>query len=146
MTNKVQGLYELCIRKVLDRMRELLGRVPEPLRLVSDYELAILNALTSCFPTGRTRGCYFHSGNVSQFSAFKTIFQMSKSVNMFVTGNVSECCWTWTTSSLLGDSCCSPSHSTVDCPDASSSKLHPSRIRGKQLYQKLFIPVQFQIS
>ncbi len=64
MSHKDQELYEECIKVVLERARERCGRVPQPVHLIADFELAILQALKKCFPTGQARGCYFHSSNV----------------------------------------------------------------------------------
>ena len=64
MTSRSQALYEACLRRVLEICREHTGRSPRPLLLVSDYEIAILQALASTFPTGQARGCYYHSGTV----------------------------------------------------------------------------------
>ena len=70
MSHKDQELYEECIKVVLERTQERCGRVPEPVHLISDFELAILQALKKCFPTGRARGCYFHSSNARKFAIF----------------------------------------------------------------------------
>lgn len=63
-THKGQELYQLCLNHVLLRTRDWVGRLPAPIRLVSDYELAILQSMSICFPTGKARDCSFHSGNV----------------------------------------------------------------------------------
>lgn len=65
MTSKSQELYTLCLNRLLMVCREKEGRYPAPLRLVSDFELAILQSLQECFPTGRARGCWYHYTAVS---------------------------------------------------------------------------------
>lgn len=64
MTSRSQVLYEACLRRVLEVCQQQTGRIPRPSLLVSDYELAILQAMASTFPTGQARGCYYHSGTV----------------------------------------------------------------------------------
>jgi hypothetical protein len=65
MTNKTQALYESCLRRLMEVCQQETGRVPEPRLLVANYELAILQAMSSVFPTvGRARGCYYYSGSV----------------------------------------------------------------------------------
>lgn len=79
ITKKTQGLYEACLRRVMDVCKAQTGRLPAPRLLVADYKLAILQATSSVFPTGRARGCYYHSGMVGKvqkqyFSNFKCSF------------------------------------------------------------------------
>jgi|688.fasta_scaffold1075547_1 hypothetical protein len=64
MTRRTQALYEAALRKVVEVCVQQTGRTPTPVRLISDYELAVLRAFSNVFPTGRARGCYFHSGQV----------------------------------------------------------------------------------
>ena len=64
MTRKTQALYEACLRRIVEVCHQQTGRTPQPTLLVSDYELAILQAMKTVFPTGRARGCYYHSGMV----------------------------------------------------------------------------------
>lgn len=64
MTRKSRVLYESALNRLLDVCFEQTGRRPSPELLISDYELAILEAAATCFPTGRARGCWYHSGNV----------------------------------------------------------------------------------
>lgn len=70
MTRKTRVLYELAMNRLLEVCVQHTGRRPVPALLVSDYELAILEALAICFPTGRSRGCWYHSGVVSLFLFF----------------------------------------------------------------------------
>ncbi|KAK4013039.1 hypothetical protein OUZ56_025283 [Daphnia magna] len=64
VTNKSRALYECCLRRLLEVSQQIKGRVPEPSLFVSDYELLILQSMSTVFPTGRARGCYYHSGMV----------------------------------------------------------------------------------
>lgn len=60
MTCKTTVLY----RSVLEEINELAklqeGKCPCPEVVISDFELAILGAVASEFPSSRTRGCWFH--------------------------------------------------------------------------------------
>ena len=60
MTCKTTVLY----RSVLEEINELAklqeGKGPCPEVVISDFELAILGAVASEFPSSRTRGCWFH--------------------------------------------------------------------------------------
>jgi hypothetical protein len=64
MTSRTEALYTLCINRVLEVCMNRTGRIPTPLRLISDYELAILRAMQAAFQNGRVRGCFDHSGMV----------------------------------------------------------------------------------
>lgn len=71
MTGKTQALYELALRRIIEVCLEHnTGRVPAPVRLVGDFEIAILQALSNCFPTGQARGCWFHYASVIIFTYF----------------------------------------------------------------------------
>ena len=67
MTAKTAALYE----KVIERIKLVAfqtNRVAlEPQLMISDYEIAILSAVSSQFPGGRARGCYFHQSQVNMF-------------------------------------------------------------------------------
>lgn len=65
MTRRTEGLYRRCLDRINQRCQGVLGRLPQPVSVRSDYEVAILAALAACYPTATARGCYFHSGNVS---------------------------------------------------------------------------------
>ena len=65
MTARTQELYVQCLTRLNEICREQHGRIPAPTRLIADYELGLLQAMQSCFPTGRARGCWFHSATVS---------------------------------------------------------------------------------
>lgn len=86
MTRKTQALYEVALRKVLEVCLQQTGRIPTPARLISDYELAILQALANVFPTGRARGCYFHSGQVGLFTPniYCILFIISETQKLFL--------------------------------------------------------------
>lgn len=45
MTHKEEGLYTLCLNRVLLRLRLKFDQVPNPLRFVGDFEWAILQSL-----------------------------------------------------------------------------------------------------
>ena len=68
MTRKTRQLYEAALNHLNDICFQQTGRRPTPLLLVSDYEIAILEAMTNCFPTGSARGYWYHSENVSTLS------------------------------------------------------------------------------
>ena len=63
MTGKTEDLYEGVLDHVKQRAIQL-GGEPRPTKLISDYELAIMNAMTTVFPTGNTQGCFFHFSQV----------------------------------------------------------------------------------
>ena len=60
MTKKNQRLYEEVIDYVIHLAEELFEKKIQPRFIMSDYELAILRAMTSKFPTARVKGCWFH--------------------------------------------------------------------------------------
>ena len=64
MTSKKQGLYEEVINLVMKCVRKKAGYAPQPDLVMSDFELAILNAMASRFPNSRVRGCWFHFAQV----------------------------------------------------------------------------------
>ncbi len=64
MTRKTRQLYEAAIGRLLEVCFQQTGRRPAPIKLVSDYEVAILESMSNCFPSGSARGCWYHSGNV----------------------------------------------------------------------------------
>ena len=63
MSGKTQEPYELATNHVLLAVEARYVR-PNIRLMVSDYEIAILEAMETCFPGGRARGCYFHYGQV----------------------------------------------------------------------------------
>ena len=60
MSGKSQELYERVIDRILSVLNQAGLPPPEVRLMVSDYELAILNAMKSRFGNGRAHGCYFH--------------------------------------------------------------------------------------
>ena len=64
MTSKRQALYEKVIDHMIATVEENVGCRPEPELIMSDYEMAILSALSSRFPNSRVRGCFFHYSQV----------------------------------------------------------------------------------
>jgi hypothetical protein len=66
MTEKTQALYTLVFDRVIEFLRTTAvgdGAITI-IKMVSDYEFAILNAMTAAFPGGTPRGCWFHFGQV----------------------------------------------------------------------------------
>lgn len=65
MSEKTQSLYQLVLDRILHVLRTVPGEGVGIIRMVSDYEFAILNAMEHAFPGGHSRGCWFHFGQVS---------------------------------------------------------------------------------
>ena len=61
MSGKTRQLYELAINRVLLAIEAQYVR-PNTRLMVNDYEIAILEAMETCFVGGRARVCYFHYG------------------------------------------------------------------------------------
>ena len=55
MTRKTNQLYEAALNHLTYVCFQQTVRRPTPLLLVSNYELAILQAMTNCFPTESAR-------------------------------------------------------------------------------------------
>lgn len=64
LTNKRQDLYQLMFQQFLNVVNGVNGRELAPTLLISDFELAILQAMQTIFPDARIRGCLFHYGQV----------------------------------------------------------------------------------
>nr|CAH0106314.1 unnamed protein product [Daphnia galeata] len=63
MTEKTRALYTLVFDKVIEVLRTTVGNgAITIINMVSDYEFAILNAMSAAFPRGTPRGCWFHFG------------------------------------------------------------------------------------
>jgi hypothetical protein len=60
MTSKKQGLYEQVLDVIIHLAQALFGKAIQPEFVMSDYEIAILSAMSLKFPTARIRGCWFH--------------------------------------------------------------------------------------
>ena len=60
------GEAEVLYRKVLDvlkrKRRDFQIHVPDPTTIISDFELAIINASVALFPAADMRLCFFHLG------------------------------------------------------------------------------------
>ena len=67
MTAKTAALYEQVIERIKSVALETNRVSLEPQLMISDYEIAILSAVSSKFPGGRARGCYFHQSLVNMF-------------------------------------------------------------------------------
>lgn len=69
MTGRTKLLYDAVLDRVKTVIRDFTGRVDNvPVELsISDYETAILSAMEDAFPGCRSRGCWFHFGQVSHF-------------------------------------------------------------------------------
>jgi hypothetical protein len=64
MTARTQAMYQLCLQRLLDIWVERTGARPQPLRMVADYELVLLQAMQTIFPNGHARGCWYQSSMV----------------------------------------------------------------------------------
>ena len=60
MTTKKQRLYEEIIYFVVNLAEEMFDEKIQPSLIMSDFEVAILSAMASKFPTARVKGCWFH--------------------------------------------------------------------------------------
>jgi hypothetical protein len=67
MTSKKQCLYEEVIDFVVDKVEICTGNKVQPETIISDFELAILNAMSTRFPNSKIKGCWFHYAQVSDF-------------------------------------------------------------------------------
>ncbi len=67
MSEKTRELYDAVIGKIVSILNEMHpGNGFGAELLISDYEEAIMKSLQSAFPNARSRGCWFHYGQVSQ--------------------------------------------------------------------------------
>ncbi|KAK4025046.1 hypothetical protein OUZ56_010551 [Daphnia magna] len=57
MSEKTKSLYQFVLDRIL--LRTGPGEGVGIIRMVSDYEFAILNAMEHAFPGGHSRGCWF---------------------------------------------------------------------------------------
>jgi transposase-like protein len=64
LTNKRQDLYLRVLRKFVTVARVINGQEPTPQLIISDFEMAIINAMEEVFPAARFQGCLFHYGQV----------------------------------------------------------------------------------
>ena len=71
MTSKKQSLYEEVIDHVMDMVEIVGGKRPKPETIISDFELAILNTMSSRFPDSKIKGCWFHFAQVKLNSISK---------------------------------------------------------------------------
>ena len=55
LPQKTEGIYV----KMFEKIREFLN-VPKVQRIITDFELAVINACSLLFPSGLSHGCYFH--------------------------------------------------------------------------------------
>ncbi|KZS20655.1 Uncharacterized protein APZ42_012575 [Daphnia magna] len=62
MSEKTQSLYQLGLDRILHVLRTVPGEGVGIIRMVSDYEFAILNAMEHAFPGGHSSECWFHFG------------------------------------------------------------------------------------
>ena len=67
MTSKKQCLYEEVLDFVADLVEICTGKKLQPETIISDFELAILNATSSRFPNSKIKGCWFHYAQLSYF-------------------------------------------------------------------------------
>ena len=65
MTEKTAELYNLVMQRFLEVVRETVPGEGFQIELcVSDFEEAILGSMHRAFPLARSRGCWFHFGQV----------------------------------------------------------------------------------
>ena len=62
MTCKEEVLYIGVLEHIKERA--MAHGEPAPTTLISDYEMAIQNAMAVTFPTGRIQGCHFHFSKI----------------------------------------------------------------------------------
>jgi len=79
MSEKTQSLYSLIFARVIEVLSTIPGEgATSIIRMVSDFEFAILNAMNTAFPRGASRGCWFHFGQVS----LRVFFRDEKNKNL----------------------------------------------------------------
>lgn len=66
LTNKRQDLYQIMLEKFTEIVTDVNGQRPNPAIIISDYEMAIMQAMQTIFPDARIRGCMFHYGQVNK--------------------------------------------------------------------------------
>lgn len=71
MTSKTQNLYESALNRVFQICHERQGRLPTPLRMVSDFEIAIPQALATTFLTRIARVLVSFSHGIYSFTCNK---------------------------------------------------------------------------
>lgn len=66
MTGRTAPLYKAVLERIKEIYREKEGdKALDNIQLmISDYEPAILSSMEEAFPSGRSRGCWFHYGQV----------------------------------------------------------------------------------
>lgn len=62
LPNKEQASYTTVLEVVLDKCKAARIRSPDPNTVVSDFEVGIINAVTTVFPDAELRLCFFHLG------------------------------------------------------------------------------------
>ena len=74
----LKGRSEIDYNKFLDEVLDLMphGVTPNPLSIMTDFELAAIKAFKSNFPLAETSGCYFHLGQ----SVWKNIQKIGNGV------------------------------------------------------------------
>ena len=74
MTDKSAELYSLVLNRIKEVMNEASpGEGTAVGLVVSDFEEAILSSMGRAFPGARTRGCWFHFGQVWLYGHFKIL-------------------------------------------------------------------------
>lgn len=67
MKGKTRLLYDAVLHRIQQVYRQHVnGQEFAVYLMISDFEAAILGAMQSAFPNGRSRGCWFHYGQVRQ--------------------------------------------------------------------------------
>ncbi len=65
MSCKTESLYTLALKKVLEIFEERFpGLQCLPSLMISDFEQPILKSMETVFPSGKSRGCWFHFAQV----------------------------------------------------------------------------------
>lgn len=60
LSGKLESQYQRVLQHISQKVLNLTGRVFQPTRVVTDFELALLNAIEKELPNSRRSACYFH--------------------------------------------------------------------------------------
>lgn len=87
MTSRTEQLYRLILDRLIAVFREENQQEIAPIRGISDFELAILQAMAAAFPGIQMAGCWFHAGQVTIFD----LVNRKSVINIFfLLGDVQE--------------------------------------------------------
>lgn len=67
MSEKTEELYQMVLSNIIEAFRQHNpDEDPVVQLMISDFEQAILSAMAATFPEARSRGCWFHFGQVKR--------------------------------------------------------------------------------